>query len=124
MKESNVRPLLNTTVCEVIMSKNKITGIVIECIEGRKVIMADVVIDCTGNADVAWYADAKCKKISQTEKMALTQVFSVAGVDKEKFLDYASKKKTTYKDWGDSWVQNLHRSCSSPTRLTSPFKHF
>ena len=67
VKESGVRPLLHTLVVETIMDGNTIKGVIIESISGRAAILADRVIDCTGNADVAYYSGARCKKLSSKE---------------------------------------------------------
>ena len=69
--------------------------------------MADRIIDCTGNADVAYYSGAKCRKICRKKSMGITQVFNVSGIDKDAFLKYTEKKKATYGDWGcDDWCDN------------------
>jgi hypothetical protein len=35
--------------------------------------------------------------------MGNTAVFNVAGVEKDKFLNYVEKNPKTYADWGDDW---------------------
>jgi hypothetical protein len=51
--ESGVNILLNTMVVDVLKDGDRITGVVIENKSGRQAILADVVIDASGDADVA-----------------------------------------------------------------------
>ncbi len=37
------------------------------------------------------------------KRMGNTAVFNVAGVEKDKFLNYVEKNPKTYADWGDDW---------------------
>ena len=59
--EAGVRPLLNTIVVDTIVHKasNKVLGVVVENKEGRGIILADVVIDCSGDGDVAYQAGCR-----------------------------------------------------------------
>lgn len=57
--ESGVEFYFYTTVVDVIMDGNRITGAVVSGREGLFVIEADVVIDCTGNASVCVSAGAE-----------------------------------------------------------------
>ena len=80
-------------------------GIVTESKSGRRAILADRVVDATGDADIAYFANCDYRKTPKHEAMGLTTVFNAAGVDKEKFLDYVAKNKATYKDWSRTWDQ-------------------
>ena len=83
---------------------------------GRRAILADRVIDCTGDADIAHLAGAEYrvtdKKESQDheeswcepdlhyyfqDRMGMTTVLNAAGVDKDRFVDYTDKNPATYK---------------------------
>ena len=118
VKENNIRPYLHTYVVEVIMDKNIIKGIICESKSGRKAIMADRVIDCTGDADVAYLAGAECTKLDKKDMMGVTTVFGCSGVDKNKFLNYAQKKGATYQDWGGDWTQQISEK---EKNLKSPY---
>ena len=59
IKESGVRPILHCYAVEAIMENDTIKGIITESKSGRKAILADRVIDCTGDADVAYLAGAE-----------------------------------------------------------------
>ena len=70
---TGVRPLLHTYVVDVIMetpeeggagARPVITGVIVECKSGRMAIRAKRVIDCSGDADVAYFAGAKFRTCS------------------------------------------------------------
>lgn len=54
--DSNVRPLLYTQAVAAIMEGSTIKGVAIENKSGRSAILGTVVIDCTGDGDVAYHA--------------------------------------------------------------------
>lgn len=109
VKENNIRPYLHIMAVDTIMEGNIIRGVVTESKSGRMAIMADRVIDCTGDADIAFMSGVECSMISKKdERMSVTTVFGCAGVDKNKFLDYTNSKKATYADWGEDWTQDTN----------------
>ena len=57
IKEANVTPLLHTTVVDAIVKNNTILGLITESKSGRQAILAKRVIDCSGDADVAYFLD-------------------------------------------------------------------
>jgi len=118
IKENGVRPLLHTFVVDVIMDGKKIVGVIVESKSGRFAIKADRVIDCTGDADVAYLAGAKCKKYNKSDMMGVTTVFSASGVDKRTFLSYTEAKPQTYKDWSREWEQT---TTGKEDNLRSPY---
>jgi hypothetical protein len=105
VSENNIRPLLHATVVEVVMEGNNIDAVIVETKSGRLAIKTKVVIDCTGDGDVAFLAGVDCIKYDKKDMMGVTSVFSVAGVNKEKFLNYVQEKPATYKDWSRTWKQ-------------------
>ncbi len=52
MMEHKVKCLLHTWVADAIVEDNQIKGVIIENVDGRQVILAKNIIDCTGNGDV------------------------------------------------------------------------
>jgi len=86
LEEAGVEILLYTMACEAIVEDNAIKGVIVENKSGRSAILAKVVIDCTGDGDIAARAGAPFYKGRETDhKMQpLTLMFKVAGVDYEK----------------------------------------
>lgn len=83
LEEAGVRILLYTMACDAIVENDAIKGVIIENKSGRSAIMAKVVIDSTGDGDIAARAGAPFYKGRETDhKMQpLTLMFKVAGVD-------------------------------------------
>ena len=74
IRESGVRPLLHCLAVEVIKEGEVVRGIVTESKSGRQAILADRVIDCTGDADIAYLAGARCTRVNKSEAMGMTTV--------------------------------------------------
>lgn len=89
--ESNVELLLYTQFTDVIMDNDKIEGVIVESKSGREAIKAKIIIDCTGDGDVAARAGVPFKKGRDCDGklQPATLMFRVAGVEpgeaKEKF---------------------------------------
>ena len=103
VQEAGVQPLLHTLVVDTIMEGRTIKGVITESKSGRQAILAQRVIDASGDADIAYRAGAPCIKTPQKEMMGVTVVFSCTGVDKGRFLDYVKANPMTVKDWGKNW---------------------
>lgn len=82
-KEANVEILYGTIVCQAVVKEQKIQGVIVENKSGRSMIKAKVVIDATGDGDVAYYAGVPYFKGRETDgKMQpCTMMFKVGGVD-------------------------------------------
>lgn len=120
VRASGIRPLLHCTVVETIMDGPAIRGVITESKSGRQAILASIVIDCTGDADVAHLAGAEYTLCSKEESLGVTSVFSCAGVDKERFLRYTETNPRTYKDWSRTWTQEGDGS-GKEDKLRSPY---
>jgi len=83
LEEAGVEILLYTMACEAIVENNAIKGVIVENKSGRSAILAKVIIDCTGDGDIAARAGAPFYKGREDDhKMQpLTLMFKVAGVD-------------------------------------------
>ena len=87
--ESGCDYLLFTHFSGVIMEDNIIRGITVENKGGRKTLSADVFIDCTGDADVAFRAGAPFAKGDASGKLqASTLCFAIGNIDLERYLDF------------------------------------
>ena len=104
VEEAGVEPLLHCLAVDVVMEGNTLRGIVTESKSGRQAILARRVVDATGDADIAFRAGAPCRQTPRDEMMGVTVVFSCAGVDRERFLDYVRQRPSTYGDWGKKWA--------------------
>ena len=106
VRQYGIRPLLHCLAVEVMLENtNTITGVIVESKAGRHAIKAKVVVDATGDADIAHFSGAYYTSEAVPERMAVTPVFNCSGVDRELFLAWVSKNPTTYQDWDESWQQ-------------------
>ncbi len=87
--KSGCKMLLDTYVVDSIMEKNRICGVVVESKAGRKAILAKRIIDCSGDADAAYYAgcDYKVGRASDGLTQACSTEFRLGGVDWDRYVD-------------------------------------
>lgn len=85
MQENEVEVLMYVFVSEVLRDGNKLKGVIIESKEGREVILADTIIDCTGDGDVAYRAGVEMLKGDEEGGMQPpTLMFNMRKVDLQK----------------------------------------
>jgi hypothetical protein len=85
LAEAGVDVMLYTFCAEALMDGNVIRGIITESKNGREAILAKIVIDCTGDGDVALRAGVPCEKGDAEGGMQPpTLMFCVEGVDTDK----------------------------------------
>lgn len=82
----------------VVMDGDTIRGIVIESKSGREAVLGKIVVDCTGDADVAYRAGVPCEKGSRETggMQPPTLMFCLAGVDTEKLRMSLAQHTRTY----------------------------
>lgn len=116
LEEAGVERLLHIMAVDVIMEGKTVKGVVTESKSGRQAIFASVVIDCTGDADIAYFSGVPFVQPGRDDIMAVTTVFSCSNVDKKRFLEDVAKTKPKYGDWGTdeenkNWSYTVHESC-------------
>ncbi len=85
VQEVGVKLRLYTFVSDVIVENNQITGVILDSKSGKQCVKAKIIIDATGDGDVAEKAGAPYKKGREEDgKMQpVTIMYKVAGVDLE-----------------------------------------
>src|SRR5215831_11559615 len=110
LAEAGVDVTLHTFSSGVVMDGNRIRGIITESKAGREAILAKVVVDASGDADVAFRAGVPCEKGNEEGGMQPpTLMFCLAGVDTEKLrLSIANEPRTYLTDFipNDYFGQN------------------
>ena len=91
LEEAKVKPLLYTTAVDAVVEDSKVKGIIVESKSGRQAILAKVVIDATGDGDVAVRAGASYMAAEVQERQPSTLMFTMGGVDTDKLLSLAPK---------------------------------
>ncbi len=88
LEEAGVILQLHTRVADVIMEGNRVVGVITESKSGREAIYAKVVIDSTGDGDVAARAGAEYSKGREEDHICqpVTMMFRIGGVDMERAI--------------------------------------
>lgn len=95
--EKNVRVLFYTFCAGVVMEGDDLKGVIIESKAGREVILSKVVIDCSGDADVAYRAGVPCEYGNeQGGVQPPTLMFCLGGVDTERLRLSVAEEPRTY----------------------------
>ena len=99
VEESGVQPLLHRLCVAPIVEDGLIRGVITESKAGREAILARRVIDATGDADVAARSGAAVFKTPREKMMSASVMFSMSGVNKQRFIDAIKADPQTYGDW-------------------------
>jgi len=103
--EAGVRLYLHTYALEAIAEGNEVKGVIIHNKSGRQAIMGKIIIDASGDGDIAASAgvpfEIDCGKGSR--RMKMTQMFRLANLDLSKVNPkdvHGILIKNTYVSWG------------------------
>jgi hypothetical protein len=97
LEEAGVKVLLYVFSAGVVMDGDALKGVIIESKSGREIILAKTVIDCTGDADVAFKAGVECEQGNEDGgAQPPTLMFCMAGVDTEKLRMSIAEEPRTY----------------------------
>ena len=118
--EAGVQPLLHRLAVAPIVENGVVTGVITESKAGREAILAKRIIDATGDADIASRAGAPCHKAPREEMMAASVMFSMAGVNKQRFMEQVKADPQTYRDWVGNGEWNI-TTTGKEDDMFSPF---
>ena len=99
VEEAGIHPMLHRQVVAPVMDGDRIIGVITESKSGREAILGTIVIDATGDADIAHRAGAPTTKTPVELMQAASVMFHLAGVDKRAFLEGVRADPQTYGDW-------------------------
>ncbi|MBI4935361.1 MAG: FAD-dependent oxidoreductase [Actinobacteria bacterium] len=122
VQEAGVHPMLHRAFAAPIMDGDRVVGVITESKAGREALLAQRVIDCTGDADVAHRAGAPTHLAPRELLMAASVMFHIAGVDKRRFVEGVAADPQTYRDWGGNGEWNIETS-GKEDDMFSPFLH-
>ncbi len=120
VEEAGVTPLLHRLCVSPILEHGVVRGVITESKSGREALLAERVIDATGDADLAARAGAPVRKAPKEQLMAASVMFSMAGVDKARFLEQVRADPQTYRDWAGSGEWHIETG-GKEDDLFSPF---
>ncbi len=117
LDEAGCKYLVHLSAADVLMEGNRVTGVVVSTKQGLATIRAKAVVDCTGDADVAYFAGAETMMETEKPRMPSTMLLGLANVTieqarraKMKGMADAARKKYPLipKSWGLRPVSNCH----------------
>ena len=116
--EAGAQVQLYTFFSDVIMEGNHVAGVITESKSGREAILCDIVIDSTGDGDVAAYAGVPFEKGRKEDSgmQPMTIMFKLGGVDMDRALFFWGFEDTVQLPEGD--IQALARK-----KLPAPAGH-
>ena len=103
MTENNVHMLLHSLAVDVVKQGDVVTGVIVENTSGRMAVMGKIIIDCSGEGDIASRAGAPFEKISKDEiEIEPPSIsFTMDGVDWDKLIKYINEHA---EDLLDAWL--------------------
>jgi ribulose 1,5-bisphosphate synthetase/thiazole synthase len=120
VEEAGVQPLLHRLCVAPLVENGTIRGVITESKAGREAILAKRVIDATGDADVAVRAGAPVRKTPKEKMMAASVMFSMSGVNKQRFIEAVKADPQTYGDWSGNGEWD-YETTGKEDQLFSPF---
>lgn len=88
MDEAGVKVLCYVFVSDAIVENGAVKGVIVESKAGREAILAQTVIDCTGDGDVAFRAGVECRKGDENGGMQPpTLMYCMRGVEMQRLRD-------------------------------------
>ena len=120
VEEAGIKPLLHRLAVAPLIECGAICGVITESKAGREAILAKRVIDATGDADIATRAGAPVRKTPRESMMAVSVMFSMSGVNKQRFIEAVRADPQTYADWSGNGEWD-YETTGKEDELFSPF---
>jgi hypothetical protein len=120
VEEAGIQPLLHRLCVAPIVEGGLIRGVITESKAGREAILARRVIDATGDADVAARSGAAVFKTPREKMMSASVMFSMAGVNKQRFIEAIKADPQTYGDWSGNGEWD-YETTGKEDEMFSPF---
>ncbi|WP_116951847.1 FAD-dependent oxidoreductase [Jiangella endophytica] len=101
LREAGVMVLMHAVFVDTVRSHDQITGVVVESKSGRETITGRVVIDCSGDGDVAACGGVAWEKGRTGDGLVQspTLVFRLGGIDDDAFRKACQDPAFNYREW-------------------------
>jgi len=109
LQEAGVKVLFHTTVTDVVMSDGRVEGVSAWTKQGRAGVKARIVVDASGDADIAALAGLETFMGQDGRVQNPTMIFRLMGVDVPRFLDHFGPD-SILGDEVTQMIRNLHNS--------------
>jgi hypothetical protein len=98
LEEAGCHYRLYSPVTDVLMDGVTVRGVVVTTKSGRLVFRAGVVVDASGDGDVAFHAGVEMVEGREEDgrHMPVSLVFAIANVDVERFMDFIKDERPAY----------------------------
>jgi len=126
-QEAGVKLMLQTLIVDTLRDGEKVSGVIVEHKSGRQYAYAKIVIDCTGDGDVAARGGAQWQKGRTKDGLVQspTLVFRVGGIDRAAFIAACKDRAYGYREWllpyPDLWEKMVRRIDTEPLFITGGF---
>lgn len=114
VEQAGIDRFLHCLGVEALVQGNTVTGVITESKAGRQAILAKRVIDCTGDADIAFRAGAPCYKAPKNELEGVSVSFGCSGVNRDRFMEYIKTSPGNLGQWAT-------RTAGKEETLFSPY---
>ena len=117
--EAGIEAMLHR-MCVAVMEGNTIKGVITESKAGEKLFRRHGV-DASGDADICFRSGAPTKNPIE-EMIGVSVMFSMSGVDKQKFIANVKEDPQTYSDWNSvGWqIKLLERKTNYSLHIKKP----
>lgn len=101
VQENNIRLMLHSWAVQPIVEDGVMKGAIFESKEGRQAILAKVVIDTSGDADMLWRAGLESESdVDPTDiHHCMNTAFMFGGVDMERWTEFRRSNKQGFSDF-------------------------
>jgi hypothetical protein len=115
VEDAGVDTLLQTWTSDAVVEDDAVVGVVVETKNGREAILAKVVVDASGDADVAARAGAP---VHVVEKSPTSLCFRLGNVDVDAFVDFFRRNPEQFPeymdvDWSFAEALAQYRECGT-----------
>ena len=90
MEECGIHVMLHSQACSVLREENQVTGVIFTGKSGFRAVKAKVIVDATGDGDIAAMAGAEFEQRNKEELLPVTTVIGLSGIDMELFRNHIS----------------------------------
>ncbi|MEQ2528910.1 FAD-dependent oxidoreductase [Bacillaceae bacterium CLA-AA-H227] len=108
VQNAGVEVLLNTWFSRAIIENNEVKGVIVENKGGRQAIMADIVIDASGDGDVAASAGAEfvLGRTNDNKMRPISLLFRIGNVNVDSLLEWVESHPEEFKEDPNSHIIN------------------
>jgi hypothetical protein len=120
VRDAGVNVLFHSWAVAPVMKDNRVKGVIFESKEGRFALLAQVVIDCTGDGDIFAMAGAGFESdfIAEVTHARLNTSFRLGNVDMRRYLDFRMLNPDKYREL---MRQHEDRNWSSSAAYVTPY---